>query len=201
MDDPPPHRSALDDLRIVDGWAADLDAERAARERSRIRSLRRQAEETTNVVGMLLDLAESAAPVVIRAAGCGWSGVLVAVGPDVVELRRERGWALVALEAVTAVEAVGAVRPGSGRSGSGRSAAGLSGRRDAAPGRMLAEALQAIAELQSEVRVACRDGSTSYEGALVMVADGFLVLRTGGAGPATYVLLSAVGAVESAARG
>ena len=196
MDDPPPDRSALDDLRVVDGWAADLDAERAARERSRIRSLRQQAEETTNVVGMLLDLAESTAPVVIHAAGRGWSGVLTTVGPDVVELRRDRGWALIAMEAVTAVQTVTTVQRGSGRS-----TAGLSGRHEAAPGRTLVDALQEIAELQSPIRLACRDGSTCYEGDLVTVADGFVVLKTGGAGPATYVLLSAVGAVESAARG
>src|SRR4051794_3510155 len=94
-------------------WQALLDESTAGEQasaRGRERWLRRQATEGATLVGTLLDLAESAAPVAVwTAPERRVDGVLVGVGPDVVVLRDRGDHVAVRTAAVTVV------RPGPGQ--------------------------------------------------------------------------------------
>jgi hypothetical protein len=72
-------------------WAADQRAGMAAANRARERSLRDQAAATATWVGVLVDLAEQAAPVTVVVAGQRRSGRLVGVGRDFCVLQGEHG--------------------------------------------------------------------------------------------------------------
>jgi hypothetical protein len=85
-------------------WAADQRAGAAADARRRERWLRQQAAESATVPGVLLDLAERWAPVRIDTNGGPHQGRVEAVTSGLCALRRpDRGIALIALPAVTAV--------------------------------------------------------------------------------------------------
>jgi hypothetical protein len=94
-----------DFLRALDAAVRDaVDAE-AARARSQERVLRSVAASEATFVGLLVDLAERAVPVVVRlTSGRSHRGVLLAVGREVVVLRDgPKPPALCALAAVTSV--------------------------------------------------------------------------------------------------
>ena len=95
------------------GWAADERTDHAARGRSRAGWLRRQAAEAATLAGVLIDLAERAAPVTLETEAGPYEGYVEVVTTRVCVLRREDGGAtLVALAAVTALHGQDALATG-----------------------------------------------------------------------------------------
>ena len=101
-------------------WVASERVARAAAERSRARSLAAQSVATATWAGVLVDLAERAAPVSVAVTGARISGRMVGVARDfcVVELGDGRP-AVIRLDAITEVStSAGPGGPGSGGPGS-----------------------------------------------------------------------------------
>jgi hypothetical protein len=85
-------------------WAADQRADHAARARSRVDWLRRQAAEAATLAGVLIDLAERSAYVTLETRAGPYDGRVEVVTTGLCALRRiEGGVTLVALPAVTAL--------------------------------------------------------------------------------------------------
>ncbi len=89
--DSPHERAGLTDDDPLAGlaqWLADARVDREVEARTRRRWLEQQAREGSSMAGLLLDLAERAAPVTIRTrAGAVVTGVVVALGADFAVLR------------------------------------------------------------------------------------------------------------------
>jgi hypothetical protein len=122
MDRPRTRPDARVPPRLVDGgadlvgrlerWAADARVDEAARSRSRERWLRVQAEEEGTFAGVLVDLHEAGAPVIVHTrAGGRHRGVVRAVGADFVALDAHGG---PGGEVYVALAAVASVRGGPG---------------------------------------------------------------------------------------
>jgi hypothetical protein len=77
--------------RSLERWAADAMVDEAARQRTRQRWLRVQAEEEASVLGALVDLAERARPVVLDIGDHRIRGAIVGIGADFLALRSDRG--------------------------------------------------------------------------------------------------------------
>lgn len=91
-------------IAAMGAWAADQRAEEAAAGRSRTGWLRRQAAEAATLSGVLVDLAERAAPVTLETLSGPYDGQVEVVTTGLCGLRRpEGGVTLVALSAVTAL--------------------------------------------------------------------------------------------------
>jgi hypothetical protein len=101
-------------LAALGRWAADERGAEAGRQRSRERWLRQRATGSATFTGILTDLAEGGAEVVVTTAARAWSGAVVGVGRDFCVLEdRAGGGILVALAAVISVVAAGdGRRPG-----------------------------------------------------------------------------------------
>jgi hypothetical protein len=80
---------ALDlDLDELNRWVADAQVDEAVAQRRRTAWLRRQDDEEVTLAGVLTDLGERGNPVVVTSAtGRRHRGVIVAVGPDVIEVQ------------------------------------------------------------------------------------------------------------------
>jgi hypothetical protein len=94
----------------LSGWAADARADEAAQGRARQAWLRREAASEATLIGLLVDLAERGADVVIDLAAGDHTarGRLRAVGDDFAVLSTRAGHlCLVATAAIVAVRAVG----------------------------------------------------------------------------------------------
>ena len=106
-DEPTDSTGAVNDLLAhLGAWSADFRVDEAARARTRERWLRQQATEEATFTGLLVDLAERRAAIVLRTtSGSAHHGVVTAVGADFVALRAPDGATrLVTLRVVTAVE-------------------------------------------------------------------------------------------------
>jgi hypothetical protein len=77
--------------RSLERWAADAMVDEAARQRTRQRWLRVQAEEEASVLGTLVDLAERARPVVLDVGQQRIRGTVVGIGADFLAVRSDRG--------------------------------------------------------------------------------------------------------------
>jgi hypothetical protein len=87
-------------------WAAGIRVDDAAAARRRERWLRQQAAEDATFAGVLVDLAERHAAVIIDVAGSRLQGRLVGVGQDFCVVADQRGAAtVVRLSALSAVRA------------------------------------------------------------------------------------------------
>lgn len=127
-------------------WLAEQRADAAAASRARERWLRQAAAEEMVVAGVLLDLAERAATVVLQGvAGRTHRGVVRAVGEDFVALRTGTGDVLLPFDAITTIRAEGAPTGG--------------GERAPALDVGFAEAVAAIGGDRPRVLVVARDGS------------------------------------------
>lgn len=156
-------------------WLAEQRADAAAASRARERWLRQAADEEAVVAGVLLDLAERAATVVVQGvANRTHRGVVRAVGEDFVALRTGTGDVLVPFDAVVAVRAEGAA-------GGGERAHAL----DVS----FAEAVAAIGGDRPRVLVVARDGS-GLSGELRSVGRDVATLRLADA--TYYVPLASV---------
>jgi hypothetical protein len=159
-------------------WLAEQRADAAAASRARERWLRQAAEEEALVAGVLLDLAERAATVVVQGvASRTHRGVVRAVGEDFVALRTGRTDALLPFDAIVAIRAEGAPTGG--------------GERAHALDVGFAEAVAAIAGDRPRVLVVTRDG-TGLSGELRSVGRDVAALRLGDGGGTTYVPLASM---------
>jgi hypothetical protein len=100
--EPDPTDGLLDELRR---WAADEETARVAQSRSRARWLRQQAADSATLAGVLLDLAERRAVVIVEAAARTHTGRLVTVSTGLCVLEEiddpAHHLALIALPAIT----------------------------------------------------------------------------------------------------
>lgn len=176
-------------LARLSAWAATAAADEAAAARARERWLRRAAEEEGSFAGVLLDLGERGAPVVVTgAAGRRHCGVVAAVGDGVVVLRTAEG-AVVLL----AASSVGSVR-------AEPRAAPVTGDRAVAldDGVGMVEALSVLAEDRPRVLVVTMSGE-GLAGELVGVGRDVVTLRLDGADRTTaYVAVASVAEVRPA---
>lgn len=77
--------------RSLERWAADAMVDEAARQRTRQRWLRIQAEEEATVLGTLVDLAERGRPLMLDVGDQRLQGVVVGIGADFLAMRSDRG--------------------------------------------------------------------------------------------------------------
>lgn len=163
-------------------WLADQRVDAAAAARSRERWLRQQAGEEARFAGVLLDLAERGMPVLVASAGDRrWRGRVSAVGSDFVAVRGTDGAdALVALDAVGAVRAIGAPQlTGGDRGGS--------------IDMSLAEALLAMAADRPRVVLVAAGVATAGE--LRAVGSDVVTVRADGEGTTVYVPVASLQSV------
>lgn len=163
-------------------WAASARAAEGASSRSQVRSLVDQAAADSTWAGLMVDLAEMAAPVILATTGHQWTGRLVGAGRDFVVLERTgAGPVLVSLGAVTRVSRSGAGRPG--------------GDRSPALDLGLAGAIEALASERVPVTVWC--GATPSKGQLTGLGRDYLALLPDGGRPdPVFIPLVAVDALE-----
>jgi hypothetical protein len=157
-------------------WLAEQRADAAAASRARERWLRQAADEEAVVAGVLLDLAERAATVVVQGvANRTHRGTVRAVGEDFVALRTGRTDALLPFDAIVAIRSEGAPAGG--------------GERAHALDIGFAEAVAAIAGDRPRVLIVARDGS-GMSGELRSVGRDVAALRLGDG--TSYVPLASV---------
>lgn len=162
-------------------YLAEQRAAAAAAARTRERWLRQAAEEEARVAGVLLDLAERAAVVVVRATGGRTHrGRVRGVGEDFAALRTGAGDVLLPYASMVAIRAEGAPSAGADRA----HALDLG----------LAEALAAVAGDRPRALVVARDG-TGLAGELRSVGLDVLALRLAEGGATVHVPLAAVAEV------
>lgn len=101
--------ASVPDDPALERWLAELRTDSAARSRARVASLRVHAAEEATVTGVLTDLLERAATVVVTlTSGRRHRGRVLVVGPDAVVLTvGAREWLLTRLGAVASVRVVG----------------------------------------------------------------------------------------------
>jgi len=165
----------------LERWAADARVDEAARVRSRERWLRRQAEESSTLAGVLADLLEAARPVVVHTrSGRRHQGVVRALGADFVAVGAAQGTVLVALAAVASLRGA----PGEGS---------VLGDREVAGARVhLADVAAGLAADRARVLLVTTDGE-ALAGVLSSVGRDVALLRGTGDPPTTcYVPLAAV---------
>ena len=173
-------------LADLNRWAADRRADAAAAARARERSLRQQAAETATLAGVLVDLAERRAAVVVRtSSGIVHRGRLVAVGQDFAALTGDGDRAPATFVATAALVSV---RPVDGP------AAAATG--DRAPSDLdLGSVLAGAAVERPRVRVAV--GVEQVVGELLAAGLDVVTVRTDGDPPAVvYVPLASVSEVS-----
>lgn len=164
-------------------WAAAARADEASRARSRQRWLRRQAEDEATFAGVLVDLAEREATVLMRTtSGRRHRAIVAVVGTDFVLVRAEGDrWLLLPFTAVTTVRPV---------EEQGRTAAG---RRAPTVDLLLGEALEVMAGDRASVAVVAAADPDPTVGELEAVGDDVLTVRVGApSGARAYVRLEAV---------
>ena len=160
----------IDDLlSSLSRWAGDQRAAEAAAARAREHWLRQQSGEASTLSGLLVDLAEARAEILIGTDGRVHQGQLRAAGQDVVVLEHSSG--AVTLIAVQAVRTLQLAPPlvGGGPSGSRSPAARLS----------LAGMLDALAAEHTPVRIELMGGKM-VTGSLQGVGADLMTVRVNG---------------------
>jgi hypothetical protein len=190
----PPERPVGGDLAGVLGggldgrlerWAAEARVDEAARARSRERWLRRQAEESTTVAGVLADLRDTGATVAVQTRGGTYQGVVRAVGADFVALTPVAGGHAEVVVALAALEHV-RTRPG---------VPAVVGDRPVTAGGCLADVVAGLAEDRAMVQVITGSGEV-VAGEVTTVGLDVVTLRTPTRPPGVvYVPLAAVGEI------
>ncbi|MDE3203534.1 MAG: hypothetical protein KGQ66_04865 [Acidobacteriota bacterium] len=150
-------------------WSATERVGRAARERTRLRSLLEQSATEATLSGLLVDLAESGAEATLSVRGGGrYTGRLSGVGRDLVALDRAgRGPVLVP------VDALGTVTPAD----AGAATWQPSGRRHPPLELTLAGALDVLAAEAAPVTV--HVGEERISGTVASCGEDLLTVRTG----------------------
>jgi hypothetical protein len=108
LDDVPLDDVPLDDVAL-DRWITELRTEDAARSRSRVGAMKAHAAEDATVVGVLADLREREAQVLLTTtSGRRHRGQVLIVGPDALVLRTgSHEWLVTRIAAVASVRMVG----------------------------------------------------------------------------------------------
>lgn len=148
-------------------WAADERLTQAGQARARERWLRQQATEEATFTGLLRDLAERRAEVVVTTTSSRHPGQLVGVGHDFCVVAAGHGTTLVALAAVAAVATPTASVPAAGD-------------RSAPLDQRLVDVLGDLAAERSPVRLQLRGGQL-LSGDLISVGTDVISLRLEGA--------------------
>ncbi len=161
-------------------WAASERVAEAVRDRSRERRMREQSAAAATLAGILVDLAERAAAVVIGVGEHRCSGRVVGVSRDFCLVEQLNGRpAIVPLAAVSSVAPEGPVP------------AAPAGDRNPVLTLSLVSALAAMAEDRAPVVV--RAGADRIEGELTSAGEDVVCLRTGP--PARRILYVPVGSL------
>lgn len=182
MDAPPPGDLVGDLTR----WLAEQRADAAAAARTRERWLRQAAEEDTLLAGVLLDLSERGATVVVHGvSGRTHRGQVRGVGEDFVAVRTAQADVLLRHDAVVAIRADGVPVGGSDRA----HALDLG----------LAEAVAALAGERPRVLVVTTDG-TGMAGELRSAGRDLLTLRLDDGAGTVYVPLASLAEVAVTER-
>jgi hypothetical protein len=168
-------------------WAGDQRADEAASGRAREAWLRRQAEDAASLVGVLVDLAERRADVVIHLAAAGEHtvrGTIDAVGTDFVAVMQPAGpTSLIAIGAVGGVRSLGSL-----------AAVEATGDRLAPLRTGLVDALALLAGDRAAVRLVLVPSGQSVAGQLRSVGTDVVTVRLDTVPPSTIVVaLGAVG--------
>jgi hypothetical protein len=201
----------------LERWAADARIEAAARRRARERWLRQQAEEEATLAGVLIDLGEHGAEVVVHTrTGRVHRGLIGVVGADFVGLTRS------APRMGPRARGDGAGPGGAGGAGGGGSAIGsgggdevlvtldsitsvrmqagarlVTGDRPLTSRLSLAEVVTGLAAERERVVLVLADAGESLAGTLQSVGQDMVVVRLadgvpGARPPTAYVALAAV---------
>jgi hypothetical protein len=180
---PPPADgpAARPDDVALERWLGEVRADDAARARARVGALVAHAAEDATLVGVLADLAERAAPVVLgTTSGRRHRGRVLLVGPDAAVLQVDaHEWTVVRLAAVASVRTVG------GDPVHGEGSASTASRF----GRLVGAAVAPGDRLRAAV------GPDAVSGTVVAVSAEVVVLRFDG-GDVSYVHLAAVDEVS-----
>jgi hypothetical protein len=166
-------------------WAAGERTTEAARNRTRERWLRDQASASASWAGVLVDLAEQAATVVIGLGSLRCTGRIVAVARDFCVVQQAGGRpVLIALDAISAVYPA----PGEVASPGGDRRPGLA--------LSMAGALAALADERTRVSLTLSD-SEAVEGQLIAVGEDVITLRTEASSRrSVYVRLASIRSCE-----
>ena len=167
----------------IDRWAADARVDEAAQSRARERWLRHQAEEEGSLAGVLADVAERGASVVVHVrGGRRHRGEVRALGSDFVALRSADSDVFVALAAVTSVRTL----PGE---------ASPIGDRSIATALRLVDVLAGLAAERAAVLLVMAGGDDAVAGALRSVGQDVVAVRVAG-GAAAVTAYVPVGAIQ-----
>jgi hypothetical protein len=181
--DAPPPGDLVGDLTR---WLAEQRADAAAAARARERWLRQAADEDALLSGVLLDLAERGATVVVQGTtGRTHRGQVRGVGEDFLALRTAQADVLLRHDAVVAIRADGVPVGGSDRA----HALDLG----------LGEAVAALAGERPRVLLVTRDG-TGLAGELRSAGRDVLTLRLDDGAGTVYVPLAALAEVTVTER-
>ncbi|HET6873324.1 MAG TPA: hypothetical protein VFH70_01000 [Acidimicrobiales bacterium] len=166
-------------------WAAAARAAEGASERSRTRSLLEQAVADATWSGLMVDLAEDEAPVIVKTAAARWTGRLVGTGQDFVVLERpSAGPVLLRLESVISI----------GRSGDSVRVNAAAGNRPPPLSLDLAGALEGLVAEGSPVTVWA--AGEAIRGRLTGAGRDLVSVRPEGSRSDLYLRLGALDAVE-----
>ena len=181
MEDPP--EPGIDELLAsLSRWAVDQRATEAAAARARERWLRQQAGEAATFEGLLVDLAERQAAVVVQGGDRAHVGRLRGVGRDVAVLEGVAG--AVTLLAVNAITSIQLAPPETGPPASGC--------RPATTRLSLGVALAALSAERSTVQLGLRGGQ-AITGTLLAVGDDVASIRPlAGRAATLYVPIEAI---------
>lgn len=160
-------------------WAADAASAQAVGSRTVQRWLRQQEEESTNLHGVLVDVAERGVPVAVSTASSSWTGLVEGVGPDFCVVGSTRSSTVVALAAVVGVSPAG---PGRSAPSVGERAAPLQIDLSAVLGLLCAD--------RSPVHLTVRGGQ-SVTGTLVAAGTDVVAVRSDTHGRRTITVVTA----------
>jgi hypothetical protein len=167
----------LTDDPALERWLSELRSEQAARSRARVGALKAHAAEDATVVGVLADLLERGAQILVTTTtGRRHRGEVLIVGPDALVLRVGAQESL-----VTPISSVASVRMVGGDPVHGEGSVSTTSRF----GRILA----AAAQPGEWMRVAV--GGEAFGGTVVGISSEVAVMRLDN-GDVTYVNLAAV---------
>lgn len=162
-------------------WLAEVVADDAAAQRSRLRWLEQQAAEEGTFIGVLTDLAERDRPVVLQLAnGRTHRGTLTMIGADVVGLSTAGG-----RDVLLRQSAIASVRTLPGEPVT-------VGDRHIVSDVSLSEAMSALAEHRARVHLIGSDPTQAVTGELRAVGRDVVTVRLDGAGGTAYVAVAAL---------
>jgi hypothetical protein len=168
-------------LARLDRWVAAARTAEAAASRARERWLRQVADESATFAGVLLDLAERGAPVVVQGrGGRRHRGTVLAVGVDFAALRTEGG-----ADVLLAFSGIASVRPDDRLDTP-------SGDRVATFDLGLAEAIAAVGADRPRVLLVTAADGDGVAGELRSVGRDVVTLRLDGDGSTAYVPMASI---------